>query len=262
MPAMKALGERVTAAGFRLQARLTTVRSSGVTAYIRRSDSSFRQYTGRELGHEANMTSVPSQSLFEEGVGSPEEENVVRDVLVCTHGRRDACCGSLGTKLFQELQASELPTDVCLARTSHTGGHRFAPTLIVLPEGTAWAFADVNLVRRILYRVGDVGAVVDRYRGCTGLSSRRVQVLEREVFRRVGWTLLDSFREGREESNGVVTLAVSMNGQTSVWEAIVEPGRTVAIPECGQPLAAKRTETEWVVRSLALQTTYRHSPTD
>ncbi|HEV7762737.1 MAG TPA: sucrase ferredoxin, partial [Acidimicrobiales bacterium] len=48
------------------------------------------------------------------------------DVLVCTHGRRDVCCGSDGMRTYAQLAALALP-GVRLWRTSHTGGHRFAP---------------------------------------------------------------------------------------------------------------------------------------
>src|SRR5690606_16306501 len=68
----------------------------------------------------------------------PEAE---RHVLVCTHGRRDACCGALGTRLSTALPG--LGPEVRVWRTSHTGGHRFAPTALVLPEGTAWAYLDL-----------------------------------------------------------------------------------------------------------------------
>jgi hypothetical protein len=65
-----------------------------------------------------------------------------RHVLVCTHGRRDACCGTLGTRLASALP--ELGAGVRVWRTSHTGGHRFAPTALLLAEGTMWAYLDID----------------------------------------------------------------------------------------------------------------------
>lgn len=50
-------------------------------------------------------------------------------LLVCTHGSRDACCGSLGPKL-----AARLGQDHQVWEVSHLGGHRFAPTLWHLPS--------------------------------------------------------------------------------------------------------------------------------
>lgn len=52
--------------------------------------------------------------------------------LVCTHGRHDACCAERGRPLCKALH------DVAPDQTwevSHIGGDRFAPNVLVLPEG-------------------------------------------------------------------------------------------------------------------------------
>ena len=54
--------------------------------------------------------------------------------LVCTHGKRDACCALHGMALHRAL--SEQPLDGELWHCSHQGGHRFAPTVLYLPQGT------------------------------------------------------------------------------------------------------------------------------
>lgn len=66
-----------------------------------------------------------------------EDAPVVRDILVCTHDGRDACCGKFGYRVYGRLRfgyAAENP-GLRVWRTSHIGGHRFAPTLIDFPEG-------------------------------------------------------------------------------------------------------------------------------
>ena len=192
-----------------------------------------------------------------------------RDVLVCTHGRRDTCCGSAGTALALELTSGggfdgpdgdaaavsgPAGHSIVVHRTSHTGGHRFAPTFLVLPEATAWAFADPDLVRSVVDRTVDFGSVADHYRGCAGLGGPRVQALEREVLRRVGWDLLDRPRRGVAvgADSPVVRLEVrGRDGPIDTWEADVVPGRTLPVPECMKPLSeARKTETEWVVQGL------------
>ncbi|MEM9561293.1 MAG: sucrase ferredoxin, partial [Actinomycetota bacterium] len=78
------------------------------------------------------------------------------EVLICGHGRRDTCCGSFGIRLL--AQASELAAadpdgpwaGVRVRRCSHTGGHRFAPTGITLPEGRMWAFLDIDLLDAVV----------------------------------------------------------------------------------------------------------------
>jgi hypothetical protein len=171
------------------------------------------------------------------------------DVLICGHGRRDRCCGTLGTRLTMQLAASHGGGDnVRLWRTSHTGGHRFAPTMIVLPEATVWAFADPDLVDRVLQRNGPLDDLLTRYRGCSGLSSPRLQALERSVLAEVGWSLLSSVRHGTDRSGGSVLLQVQSPGSTTEWEASVTSGRQLPVPVCGSPIEeAVKSEAELVV---------------
>lgn len=177
------------------------------------------------------------------------------DVLVCTHGRRDVCCGSLGTNLALQLSA-RAPSgagDVRFRRTSHTGGHRFAATFVVLPQGTAWAYADVSLVDQVLERSVPFAEVAGRYRGCAGLRGPQVQALEREVLVSVGWELHDRPRTGsvtgeRTADGGLV---VGLEAGSDRWEAVARPGRTLPVPDCMKPISeAKKTETEWVISDV------------
>lgn len=54
-------------------------------------------------------------------------------LLVCTHGRRDACCARLGVPVFDALAPHADPDR--LWQSSHQGGHRFAANVLVLPWG-------------------------------------------------------------------------------------------------------------------------------
>jgi len=60
-------------------------------------------------------------------------------LLVCTHGRRDRCCAVDGRALaLSVVDAGEEHVWEC----SHLGGHRFAPTALVLPTGYAYGRLD------------------------------------------------------------------------------------------------------------------------
>jgi len=193
-----------------------------------------------------------------EGLAERQIEDVAtpdsREVLVCTHGRRDRCCGSLGTDLALRLLADRpsLGAATRVGRTSHTGGHRFAPTALVLPEGTAWAFADADLIRKVVTRQGSLTDLLPRYRGCAGLSSRSAQALERAVLGEMGWELFDLARRGKDGDDGSARLEVSWpDGSMAEWEAEVGPGRKLPIPDCGASIAAAyKSETELVVKGL------------
>ena len=56
-------------------------------------------------------------------------------IWVCTHGKRDRCCAKYGRALYDAL--SPLAPDR-VWQTSHLGGHRFAPTLVTLPDGLCY----------------------------------------------------------------------------------------------------------------------------
>jgi hypothetical protein len=65
-------------------------------------------------------------------------------LLVCTHGTRDLCCAVEGRSLTSSVLATE-PEDRAagLWECSHLGGHRFAPTALVLPTGYLYGRLDV-----------------------------------------------------------------------------------------------------------------------
>lgn len=170
-------------------------------------------------------------------------EAAARHVLICTHGKRDACCGSLGTRLATTLP--DLGAGVDVLRTSHTGGHRFAPTALFLPEGTAWAYLDHDRLVGIADRTLDVADAVGLYRGCTGLDGAEVQAAECEALRTVGWSWLDLRREGRvlERDGGrtrVCLEGTGADGARTTFVATVEVARLMPVPDCGKPPAEAR----------------------
>ena len=184
---------------------------------------------------------------------APLRDEIV-DVLVCTHGRRDRCCGSLGTALFQELTADPglLGQGVRVWRTSHTGGHRFAPTAIVLPEGTAWAFCDTAALADIVQQKGALGDLLPRYRGCSGMATPALQALERAVLAELGWPLFTMTRYGVELGGGRTELVVEgPAGERVVWQGFVRVATTIPVPDCGQAIEfAAKTEPQLVVEGL------------
>lgn len=66
-------------------------------------------------------------------------------LLVCTNGRRDACCAVRGRPVVGRFADDERVWEA-----SHLGGHRFAPTGVLLPWGRMLARLDVDLVRAVL----------------------------------------------------------------------------------------------------------------
>lgn len=85
--------------------------------------------------------------------------------LVCTNGKRDRCCALLGRPLAAELAASGVDG---AWEVTHLGGHRFSPTLLVLPHGYAYGRAEARAVGEVLQSVRQGRIVVE---GCRGNSA-------------------------------------------------------------------------------------------
>jgi hypothetical protein len=126
-------------------------------------------------------------------------------LLVCTNGTRDTCCARLGRPIALAAAAHH-PEQVW--EVTHTSGHRFAPTTVLLPSG--------SLHGRVLDAAPLLAAesagelVVAGYRG-RSVWPAQAQVAEEHVRRTFGLTGLDdltvsaagvdwvvSHRDGRE----------------------------------------------------------------
>ncbi len=71
-------------------------------------------------------------------------------LLVCTNAKRDACCALLGRALSGRL-AEDAETDPdAVWESDHLGGHRFAPTAVVLPSGYVHGRLDGPAARAVL----------------------------------------------------------------------------------------------------------------
>lgn len=57
-------------------------------------------------------------------------------LLICTHGKRDRCCAMRGRPLAAELHQL-FPGDA-VWESSHTKGHRFAPSMLLLPSNYSY----------------------------------------------------------------------------------------------------------------------------
>lgn len=245
--ALRPVVEALEGTGIRLQAMVPGRADERRVVLYRGSDAEgFSGY--RAVERRATSATVVAEALEllagEAGAGSPGSRGSTGstggDILICTHGRRDACCGRQGTALVMQVATDPgiAAAGYRVSRTSHTGGHRFAPTAIVLPEGTMWAFLDAELTTRILLRRGPVEAVLPHYRGSTAVGSPALQAVERAAFAEVGWDWLGWRRWGEQVGDGRARLvAEAPDGVRRAWTASVED-RAKPVPVCGQPMTA------------------------
>ena len=127
-----------------------------------------------------------------------QETGGVREILVCTHGSRDVCCGKFGYPVYDLLRRRHAARGkLRVWRTSHIGGHRFAPTLIDFPEGRYWGHLEPVAAEGVVTREGSPFELARFYRGWAGLGSPFEQVAEREILAREGWAWTAYQKEGR-----------------------------------------------------------------
>ncbi|MBB6080513.1 sucrase ferredoxin [Streptomyces paradoxus] len=102
--------------------------------------------------------------------------------LVCTNGKRDRCCALLGRPLAAELATSGVEG---VWEVTHLGGHRFSPTVLVLPYGYAYGRAEAHSLKEVLQGAREGRIVVE---GCRGSSAweRPGQAAELAVRTRTG----------------------------------------------------------------------------
>ncbi|MFL6115740.1 MAG: sucrase ferredoxin [Catenulispora sp.] len=134
---------------------------------------------------------------------------------ICTNGRRDACCATLGRRVVVAADEA-FPVGAsapAVWEITHLGGHKFAPTGVVLPSGCVYGRLDAELAIRVLTEARQGRMVPD---GCRGRSTweRPGQAAELAVR-----TELDEFRPGPL----VVASTVKTAGDPEpAWTVVVE----------------------------------------
>ncbi|GAA1954391.1 sucrase ferredoxin [Catenulispora subtropica] len=90
---------------------------------------------------------------------------------ICSNGKRDACCATLGRRVV--ISAEALDAAACAAaggppavwEITHLGGHKFAPTGVVLPSGYLYGRLDAALATRALAEARRGRVLPERNRG-------------------------------------------------------------------------------------------------
>lgn len=174
-------------------------------------------------------------------VGTPVGDPVV---LVCTHGKRDACCAERGRPVAAALAAAFRDA---VWETSHTGGHRFAPNVILLPSGVTYGFLEGDDAVAAVDDAATGRLHLEYLRGRSG-TQRPVQTAEVALRRRLGLDRLEAIAAAEMTDNGAqveVTLTLE-DGER--WAAVVAP--TTAVPRAVSCGADPSVPEGWEVTSL------------
>lgn len=176
--------------------------------------------------------------LFEQLAGRPPEDvtghrstEMAPDlaVLVCTQGSHDICCGSDGVRFAAALETAA--TGLAVYRVSHTGGHRFAPTAMTLPDGRMWADMSVPDMTSILELTADPSSMATKCRGWWGAPSGAGQAAEVALLGQLGWEL-DMMPRSITVSETPAGWSVEIDVARDAWTVDVQPGRVVPTITC------------------------------
>ncbi len=232
-------------------ARVLAAVASGEHQMLRRFDRTpDGAWLTTQLRGPEDIAAALRTALAAERVPATAAPVAAATVLVCTQGTHDVCCGIEGTRLAMDISAADAAADVI--RVSHTGGHRFAPTAMTLPDGRMWANLDVATYRAIRDRSAPTAELAPQCRGWWGAAAGAAQGAERAVFAAAGWAWEDKLRRVVPLDEDGETTVWEVSGDGERWRVVTAPTRRVPVLSCRAPggLPAK-TATEYRAEIVA-----------
>ncbi|ALL78030.1 hypothetical protein AD006_26875 [Pseudonocardia sp. EC080610-09] len=164
---------------------------------------------------------------FDPDAGEPVTDPVM---LVCAHGRRDVCCAVRGRALAADLGAEGADVWEC----THLGGHRFAPTALVLPTGYAYGRLDTGSGLAALKAAAGGGVDPWSCRGHAGLEPVQ-QVAELAVREHTGIGHAGALHVDAAHEPGPVTVRCT-DGRAWSVKVLPDGGLPPRPPSCGAVL--------------------------
>jgi hypothetical protein len=154
-------------------------------------------------------------------------------LLVCTNGRRDACCALLGRPVAAALHDQH---GDAVWETTHLGGHRFAPTGLLLPWGYSYAYLDPHSGDDLLAAASAGRFVPERLRGRSTWSrtGQAAEAAARAVWQAADLAAVHSVQAvpATSDSEGLVEVSHADGRRLSVHvQAVAGPARPEA---CGK----------------------------
>ena len=167
-------------------------------------------------------------------------------LLICTHAKRDRCCAAKGRPLLNELHARHPfgPGNDVVWETSHIKGHRFAPTMLLLPWAYSFGRMNIEAADAMLADASEGLYFVPGNRG-RGTLGPVEQVAELAVAAEVPGARYGQFEVA---ASGGDSALVTDTASGQVYEVQLEQ-RPVSgvVDSCGKP---PKESTAWVAASV------------
>ena len=151
--------------------------------------------------------------------GSAGEGSSDACYLVCTHGRHDACCALRGRPVAAAFaRARPAATWEC----SHVGGDRFAPNVVVLPQGLYYGRVSAAGAASIVEAHERSEVVVEHLRGRAAFRPA-VQAAQHFARRQLGATAIDDLSPIGETAEPDGRVSVRFSHGSATVTATVRP---------------------------------------
>ena len=166
-------------------------------------------------------------------------EKNTRDIMLCCHGQRDPCCGTFGLEIYNYLRNhSKTQQENCrIWKTSHIGGHKFAPTLIEFPSMRVWGHITQESAEKISFQHEPVSDLIHNYRGFSGFQHPFEQVAEKDFFQEMSWNYPDKMpikwrsKKNKEDHSGSIEI-LNRNGAVFFSSIVKQTGSSASQASC------------------------------
>ena len=214
----------------------------GISFFVARADEKNQVLYEFNLDGYEDLLSMDLQAIL---AGGAAYNVYCRDeplFLVCTNGRRDACCASNGLPVYMamfEAAGSEA------WQSTHLGGHRFAGNSVCLPHGIYYGRLAPDNAATVVetYRRGEI--FLERFRG-RACYSPAVQAAEYYLRQQSGILGLDAFQmlEAQEDPPGEWMAKFQEIDSGIVYRLVVgeEVSEQEFYPSCRQDKTSHLTE--------------------
>lgn len=210
--------------------------------YVGRSLGPAPWLEGRELATADELAELDLAAVAageRAGFGSPVTETLL---LVCAHGRHNACCARLGGPLARQLHDR---FGDAVWETTHLGGDRYAANLLCLPYGLYYGNLTLDEAVAAAEAAGRGEIVLNRFRGRAGLAEPAQAA---EHFLRAHSGVLEVGSVVVESVAGSPVSEAVVRAPGARYRVVVE--QVQAAPPCG-PDCEERLDT-YVLRDLGL----------
>ncbi|APJ04362.1 sucrase ferredoxin [Silvanigrella aquatica] len=158
-----------------------------------------------------NLKSIIPQILeyLKSNINNFKKENIIdsqntKELFICVHGERDHCCGKYGIELhnnFHKKVGQYKNSSFRVWKSSHIGGHRYAPTFYEAPAMRWYGLFNINDIDDYLNRSDSKFQIKNNYRGMSGILNKYALLAENELFKKHSWQWLEATEKKYEIIN-------------------------------------------------------------